>query len=151
MHYQSESFDGGETWSALVPSNIHATLTMPTLFRLSGGRILLFWCNTQPLPELDHQTQWPPLNEGEISGERGEDVFTNRDANHAAISEDGGRTWIGFRELALNPLRNAADFPGAGAAMRKAWTRASINFRQWSCPMARCCCATDSIRPAAVC
>lgn len=110
VHYQSESFDGGETWSALVPSNIHATLTMPTLFRLSDGRILLFWCNTQPLPELDHHTQWPALNEGEISGERGEDVFTNRDANHAAISEDGGCTWIGFRELALNPLRNAADF-----------------------------------------
>ncbi len=114
VHYQSESFDGGETWSALVPSNIHATLTMPTLFRLSDGRILLFWCNTQPLPELDHRAQWPPLNEGEISGERGEDVFTNRDANHAAISEDGGRTWIGFRELALNPLRNASDFRTRG-------------------------------------
>lgn len=34
-----------------------------------------------------------------------EDVFTNRDVNHAAISEDDGKSWIGMREMVLNPLR----------------------------------------------
>jgi len=27
-----------------------------------------------------------------------------------AISEDDGKTWIGFREVALDPIRNRADF-----------------------------------------
>ncbi|MBT3200348.1 MAG: hypothetical protein HN350_10575, partial [Phycisphaerales bacterium] len=33
-----------------------------------------------------------------------------RDALHAAISEDDGRTWIGYRELILNEDRNRGDF-----------------------------------------
>jgi hypothetical protein len=115
FHYQYESEDGGESWSDPVPSLFHETLTMPTLYRLSDGRILHFWCNTQPLPELNHSLQWPPLIEGELSGEGGEDVFTNRDANHAAISTDDGITWIGFREVFLNPIRNDADFRTNGA------------------------------------
>ncbi len=113
-HYQYFSEDGGETWSDPAPSPFHGTLTMPTLERLSDGRLMLFWCNTQPLPELDHRTQWPPLDEGEIQG-LWEDVFTNRDANHAAISEDDGKTWIGLREVALNGLRNESDFRTRGA------------------------------------
>lgn len=115
FHYQYESGDGGETWTDPVPSLFHATLTMPTLYRLSDGRMLHFWCNTQPLPELDHSQQWPPLREGELSGEGGEDVFTNRDANHAALSLDDGDTWLGFREVFLNPIRNDADFRTKGA------------------------------------
>jgi hypothetical protein len=43
-----------------------------------------------------------------------EDVFTNRDVIHAAISEDDGQTWTGFRELYLNPLRNEGDFATRG-------------------------------------
>lgn len=114
-HYLYYSHDGGEHWTQPVPSPFHATLTMPTLRRLSDGRILLCWCNTQPLPELDHTTQWPSLLPGEISGEGGEDVFTNRDANHVAISEDDGKTWIGFREMGLNGIRNDSDFRSKGA------------------------------------
>ncbi|HBP38596.1 MAG TPA: exo-alpha-sialidase [Clostridiales bacterium] len=110
FHYLYYSHDGGESWTDPVPSRFHGTLTMPTLFRLSDGRLLLFWCNTQPLPELDHNRQWPPMLPWEISGEGGEDVFTNRDANHAAISEDDGQTWIGFREIFLNLIRNDSDF-----------------------------------------
>ena len=113
-HYQYESFDGGETWTSPKPSVFHGTLTMPTMLKMSGGEILTFWCNTQPLPELDKTKIWPPLNAGEISGLAGEDVFTNRDANHCAISYDDGASWKGFRELLLNPIRNASDFRTRG-------------------------------------
>ena len=101
-HYICYSDDGGDTWTAPEKSCFHSTGTMPHLKRLSDGRLLFFWCNTKLMPEL--------------AGADGvwEDVFTNRDANHVAISEDDGKTWIGFRELALNPLRCAADFRSAG-------------------------------------
>ena len=97
-HYQSFSEDGGETWSEAVPSPFYGTITMPTLLRLSDGRILFFWCNTTPLPELPTATGvW-------------DDVFTNRDVLHVAISEDDGKTWRGFRELLLNGERNSPNF-----------------------------------------
>ena len=113
FHYMRLSHDGGESWSAPEPSIFHGTLTMPVLYKFSDGRILHFWCNTQPLPELNHETQWPPLSRDEKSGVW-EDVFTNRDANHLAISEDDGRSWKGFRELYLNDLRNRTDFRSTG-------------------------------------
>lgn len=97
-HYQSFSDDGGETWSEAEPSPFYGTITMPTLFRMGDGRLLFFWCNTTPLPEL-------PTADGVW-----DDVFTNRDAAHVAISEDDGRTWSGFRELLLNGERNSRNF-----------------------------------------
>lgn len=108
--YEYVSRDGGESWTEPRESVFHGTLTSPQLLRLSDGRHLCFFNNTQPLPELDHTLQRPALYPGEIDGEDGEDVFTNRDANHAAISEDDGRTWKGFREIALNLIRNDADY-----------------------------------------
>ncbi len=45
-----------------------------------------------------------------------EDVFTNRDALHAAISADNGVTWRGFRELHLNERRNDGDFRSSGGS-----------------------------------
>ncbi len=115
FHYQRFSYDGGLTWTDPEPSIFHGTLTMPVLYRLSDGRIICFWCNNQPLPELDHSKQFPPLGPDEQKGVW-EDVFTNRDANHLAISEDDGKHWIGFRELYLNALRNHADFRSIGGA-----------------------------------
>lgn len=106
-HHECFSEDAGETWSAWRPSRFYGTLTMPTLLRMSDGRVLLLWCNTTPLPEMDRRDE--PIPETAKNG-RWEDVFTNRDACHVAISEDDGRTWIGFREMRLNPWRNAADF-----------------------------------------
>ena len=97
-HYQSFSTDGGETWSEATPSPFYGTITMPTFHRLQDGRLLFFWCNTTPLPELPTATGvW-------------DDVFTNRDAVHVAISEDDGQTWKGMRELLLNPERNKPVF-----------------------------------------
>lgn len=105
-HRQCVSNDGGATWSAWEPSRFYGTLTMPTLHRLADERILMLWCNTTPLPEVDRSAESIP--ESTKNG-RWEDVFTNRDACHAAISDDDGHTWRGFRELRLNPLRNRGD------------------------------------------
>ncbi len=108
--YEAFSMDAGASWTSPRPSLFFAFNTMPTLFRLSDGRILLLWCNTAILPE-----DLSPFSD-DNSKVRGkwEDVFTNRDAIHAAISEDDGNTWIGFRELFLNPLRNEPDFATSG-------------------------------------
>lgn len=98
VHYESFSDDGGLTWSEARPSQFYGTITMPTLGRLADGRMLLFWCNTTPLPEL-------PTANGVW-----DDVFTNRDVTHIAISDDDGATWTGFRELSMDPLRNEPDY-----------------------------------------
>lgn len=105
-HYQSFSDNGGETWSEPTPSPFYGTITMPTLGRLKDGKLLFLWCNTTPLPELESANGvW-------------DDVFTNRNALHAAISEDDGKTWCGFRELYLDARRNSSDF-GSSAGMDK--------------------------------
>jgi hypothetical protein len=111
-HYEAFSEDAGETWSAPAPSRFYATITMPLLFRMRGGRILAVWNNTTPLPELDHEQQ-PGLSKSEKEG-ASEDFFTNRDALHAAVSSDDGATWRGFRELWLNERRNDGDFRSSG-------------------------------------
>ena len=97
-HYESFSKDRGETWSEGKPSRFAATLTMPTLGRLPDGRLLVLWTNQSPLPELSTATG------------RGEDAFTNRDTLHAAISDDEGKTWRGFREVGLDEHRARADY-----------------------------------------
>lgn len=92
--YESFSENKGVTWSVPTPSRFYSTITMPTIQRLQNGSLLLVWNNTTPLPEVQN------------SGDYWEDVFTNRDVLHAAISDDDGKTWKGFREIYLNPLRN---------------------------------------------
>ncbi len=82
---------------------------MPTFFRLKDGRLLLFFNSTTPLPEED-RTDDVSIREEQKTGETWEDVFTNRDILHAAISDDDGVSSYGFRELYLNPLRNESDF-----------------------------------------
>jgi hypothetical protein len=98
QHYESFSSDFGKTWSKAEPSRFWGTITMPTLHRLKDGRILFLWTNTTSLPEVKTATG------------RGEDAFTNRDTIHAAISEDDGKTWIGFRELILDEHRGRRDY-----------------------------------------
>ena len=110
-HYQSFSEDDGLTWSESTPSPFYGTITMPTFHRMKDGRLLFFWTNTTSLPEVDGPTgQW-------------EDVFTNRNATHIAISEDNGKTWIGMRELFLDIRRNEEDFasnPGSDKSVHQA-------------------------------
>lgn len=108
-HHQYFSYDGGVTWEGPTPvPYFYASNTTPTFLRLKDGRLLFFWNNTQPLSKGAVE-DYPELNERERRG-GAESVFTNRDALHVAISEDDGETWIGFRELYLNPVRNEADF-----------------------------------------
>lgn len=103
-HYQSFSSDGGLTWAEATPSSFYGTITMPTLHRLSDGRLLFFWTNTTPLPEMESANGvW-------------DDVFTNRNVTHVAISEDDGKSWIGMRELFLDERRNALDFASVQGA-----------------------------------
>ena len=99
QHYQSFSDDFGKTWSPAEPSRFWGTITMPTIHRLKDGRLLFLWSNTTPLPEVKRDKPFG-----------GEDVFTNRDTIHAAISGDDGKTWSGFREIILDEHRNNADY-----------------------------------------
>lgn len=99
QHYESFSDDHGTTWSPAKPSRFWGTITMPTIERLQDGRLLFLWSNTTALPEVER-----PEKRG------GEDVFTNRDTIHAAISDDDGETWSGFRELILDEYRNNEDY-----------------------------------------
>lgn len=107
--FVSYSEDGGESWSEPRPSTFYGTNTTPFLLRLRDGRLLAFWNNTCPLPEQDPREAIPALDEETAAG-IWEDVFTNRDAAHAAVSDDGGKNFVGYREILLNPIRNHADF-----------------------------------------
>lgn len=111
--YVSYSENGGESWSEPVPSTFYGTNTTAFLLRLRDGRVLAFWNNTCPLPQQDPRKAIPALDEETAAG-FWEDVFTNRDAAHAAISEDGGNRFIGYREILLNPIRNNPDFRYTG-------------------------------------
>jgi len=111
--YEYYSDDYGDTWTDGAPSRFHGTTTSPNTLRLHDGRVILFWNNTRPLSEVNHDMQWPPVN-GNVKNGNSEDFFTNRDANHVAITEDG-KNWIGFRELYLNDRRGASDFRVGGS------------------------------------
>ncbi len=94
QHWQAFSSDHGDTWTKPEKSPFFGTLTMITLGRLKDGRLISLWTDTAAMPEGKHG------NKG------GENAFTNRDSHHIAVSEDDGKTWIGFREIYLNPYRN---------------------------------------------
>lgn len=106
--YKSYSVDGGDTWSVPEPTDFYGTNTTAFLLKLSDGRIINFWNNSKPLAQ-------PNLKKTQgIADGSGENVFTNRDVAHVAISEDGGKTFFGYRELILSPIRNNADFRYCG-------------------------------------
>jgi len=86
--YESWSDDGAE-WSQVVASRFHSSSSPPGLLRLGDGRIVLFWNNCEKPPRF-----------------QGQGVYGGRDALHAAISDDEGRTWRGFREVYGDVYRN---------------------------------------------
>jgi hypothetical protein len=116
--WEAFSGDGGEIWSRPRPSRFFACKTMPTIARLSDGRILMSWCNTTPLPCLPRSEVTRILMGNVRNYGINTDMFTNRDACHLAISDDDGRSWTGFRELFLDPRRNAGDYAMTGGIDR---------------------------------
>lgn len=116
--YQSFSTDGGQSWGPMTPSRFYSTLTMPSLGRLSDGRILLIWNSTTPLPGLGRSAMAKFLAGAAVNDGRGEAAFTNRDAIHAVISNDDGKSWTGFREIVLDERRNDSDYAGHGGTDR---------------------------------
>lgn len=86
--YESFSNDGAN-WSEARPSRFRASTGPAFLLRLPDDRIALFW------------------NHCELSVRvNSEGVYGGRDVLHAAISEDEGRNWRGFREVYRDPMRN---------------------------------------------
>ncbi|MFV2065981.1 MAG: sialidase family protein, partial [Pirellulales bacterium] len=84
--YESFSSDQGETWSDAQPSRFVSSSSPPMLWRMPDDRIIALWNNCES----------PPAHEG--AG-----VYVNRDALHAAVSGDEGKTWRGFREVYRDP------------------------------------------------
>lgn len=87
--YQSHSRDGGATWSDAVPTDFISSDSPAEIMRLPDQRLVLLW----------HNGQNPPLFDGKH-------VAGGRDALHAAISDNNGKTWRGCREIYRDPLRN---------------------------------------------
>jgi hypothetical protein len=86
--YESFSKDGLD-WSAAKPSRFHSSTSPAALIRLADGRIVVVWNNCEQPPRY-----------------QGQGVYGGRDALHAAISSDEGKTWRGFREIYRDPHRD---------------------------------------------
>lgn len=80
--YESFSKDG-LSWSSPKPSALVSSDSPAGLVRLADGRIVLLWNACLRFPY----------------------AYGGRHVLHAAISEDDGSSWIGFREVARDPKR----------------------------------------------
>jgi hypothetical protein len=88
--WESFSEDRGVTWSEPKPSRFYGVFSMVALHRLADERLMIVWLNNMPR-EI----------EGVASFHN-----TARDVLHAAISDDDGITWRGFREVILDRRRH---------------------------------------------
>ena len=83
--YESFSDDGAK-WKPTRPTSFISTTSPAEAIRLPDGRLVVFWNNCRSMPPVD-----------------GGADYVNRDALHAAVSRDGGKTWCGYREVFRNP------------------------------------------------
>ena len=88
--YESFSPDGAN-WSQAQRSRFHSSNSPAFPIRLPDGRIVVFWNNAEHCPRV---------------GKDG--VYSGRDALHAAISSDEGKSWRGFREVYRDATRNGS-------------------------------------------
>jgi len=89
-NYLYESFsEDGQNWTTATPSRFRSSSSPAALERLADGRIVVFWNHCETPPRI-----------------AGQGVYGGRDALHAAVSSDEGRTWSGFREVYRDPYRN---------------------------------------------
>ncbi len=83
-HFWESFSDDGATWSSPQPTTIINSDSPAGLVRLDDGRLVLFWNCCQRFPY----------------------AYGGRHVLHAAISDDDGKTWRGYREVARDPKRN---------------------------------------------
>jgi len=88
--YESYSTDDGNTWSPAVPTSLISSDAPPALVRLSDGRIVML---------LNRNLRFPY-------------AYGGRQVLHAAISDDEGKTWRGYREVVRDPFRQEPPPPG---------------------------------------
>jgi hypothetical protein len=81
--YEAYSENKGAHWSVARPSRIISSDSPPGFARLKDGRILLVWNDCLRFPY----------------------AYGGRQVLHAAISEDEGATWRGYREIYRDPHR----------------------------------------------
>jgi len=105
--YQSESRDGGESWSEPVASPLTAPESCPELTRIpSTGDLLMIWNESYDPKFRSHYGKRSPLV--------------------AAISKDHGRTWETRRAIETDPNRAFSNpgcrFTQQGTAIVNYWT-----------------------------
>jgi len=94
--YESFSADG-VSWSEPRATRFLSSDSPASVVRLPGGEIVLVWNNClHPAPR------------------DGAFIYTGRDALHAALSPDEGKTWVGYREIYRDPFRNQSHVAGMG-------------------------------------
>jgi len=89
------SDDRGETWSQGRASRFTGVFSNVRLRRIPDGRLLIMWLNCMPRTGV--------TREGSFHN-------TARDVLHAAISNDDGLTWRGFREVMRGKRRHSLIF-----------------------------------------
>lgn len=93
-HWQFFSRDRGITWSKGEPTRFYGVFSNTRYRRIHDGRIVHLWLNN--IPWYDETTGVRVL-----SGHN-----TARDVLHAAISDDDGKTFRGYREVTEDPMRH---------------------------------------------
>lgn len=92
MFYESFSRDAGTTWEIPRPTLFISSDSPASFLRLRDGRLVLF---------LNMNQRWDTPDGY---------AFGGREALHAAISRDEGRSWEGFREVfKVNPSKEKGD------------------------------------------
>jgi hypothetical protein len=75
VEWEAFSADGGDTWGNARPSRFPSSSAPASFLKLSDGRIVVVWCNSAGAPYARHCLA-------------------------IAVSDDGGRSFYGFREIA---------------------------------------------------
>lgn len=95
--YEAYSYDSGTTWGPAMASQFASSDSPADYHWLPDGRLMLIWNNARNSPRVN-----------------GKGVYSGREALHAAISDDQGLTWRGFREIYLDPYRHTIPLQNAG-------------------------------------
>lgn len=94
--WQSDSTDGGVTWTAPQPTNITASNSPAYLLTLTSGRLALVW---NPVSPTDGRP-WPRRIKPRYA-EKPDSVY--REELLFALSADGGKTWTAPVVIARQP------------------------------------------------